>query len=94
MRNYWNGALSPCVGPDVADYVTCNGWHGLVEHKPLGSTNRARRVVYAESRMLREKMNSVKPIIGAAERQGCRADLTEPRSLADFPVRRWLETGL
>ena len=70
--------------------MTCNGWHGLVEHKPLGSTNRARRVVYAESRMLREKMNSVKPIIGAAERQGSRADLTEPRSLADFPVRRWL----
>ena len=39
------------------DKMTVNSWHGLKEHQPLGSTNRMRRVVYAESRKLRLKVN-------------------------------------
>lgn len=39
------------------DRITCNSWHGLKEHTPLGSTNRMRRVVYAESRKLRLRVN-------------------------------------
>ena len=39
------------------DKITVNTWHGLREHQPLGSTNRMRRVVYAESRKLRLRVN-------------------------------------
>ena len=39
------------------DRITLNSWHGLKLHQPLGSTNRMRRVVYAESRKLRLKAN-------------------------------------
>lgn len=39
------------------DKITVNTWHGLKVHQPLGSTNRMRRVVYAESRKLRLKVN-------------------------------------
>ena len=39
------------------DRITVNSWHGLKTHQPLGSTNRLRRVVYAESRKLRLKVN-------------------------------------
>ena len=39
------------------DKITVNSWHGLKVHQPLGSTNRMRRVVYAESRKLRLKVN-------------------------------------
>ena len=39
------------------DRITVNSWHGLKEHTPLGSTNRMRRVVYAESRKLRMQVN-------------------------------------
>ncbi|KAK4933932.1 hypothetical protein LTR66_015813, partial [Elasticomyces elasticus] len=45
------------------DKITVNGWHGLKEHKPLGSTNRMRRVVYAESRKLRLRVNGNKEYI-------------------------------
>jgi hypothetical protein len=41
------------------DKITVNSWHGLKEHQPLGSTNRMRRVVYAESRKLRLKVNGL-----------------------------------
>lgn len=30
------------------DSLTVNSWHGLVEHQPLGSTNRMRRVVVGD----------------------------------------------
>lgn len=55
------------------DKITCNTWHGLKEHQPLGSTNRMRRVVYAESRKLRLRVNGYRSYI-------------EPSSLADVPA--------
>lgn len=55
------------------DRITVNSWHGLVEHKPLGSTNRMRRVVYAESRKLRLRVNGYK-------------DYVEPKSLHEVPA--------
>ncbi|KAK4498166.1 hypothetical protein PRZ48_010823 [Zasmidium cellare] len=55
------------------DRITCNSWHGLKVHQPLGSTNRMRRVVYAESRKLRLKVNGFK-------------DYIEPSSLSEVPA--------
>ncbi|KAK5082279.1 hypothetical protein LTR05_007425 [Lithohypha guttulata] len=55
------------------DRITVNSWHGLKEHKPLGSTNRLRRVVYAESRKLRLRVNGFK-------------DYVEPANLHDVPA--------
>ena len=55
------------------DRITVNSWHGLKEHRPLGSTNRMRRVVYAESRKLRLRVNGFK-------------DYVEPGSLHDVPA--------
>ncbi|KAK3679580.1 hypothetical protein LTR37_021399 [Vermiconidia calcicola] len=55
------------------DRITVNSWHGLKEHQPLGSTNRMRRVVYAESRKLRMRVNGHK-------------DYIEPRSLNEVPA--------
>ena len=55
------------------DRITVNSWHGLKEHQPLGSTNRMRRVVYAESRKLRLKVNGYK-------------DYIEPGSVKEVPV--------
>lgn len=50
-----------------------NSWHGLKEHQPLGSTNRMRRVVYAESRKLRLRVNGYR-------------DYVEPAGLGEVPV--------
>jgi len=55
------------------DKITVNSWHGLKVHQPLGSTNRMRRVVYAESRKLRLRVNGLKEYI-------------EPAGLAEVPV--------
>lgn len=44
------------------DRITCNSWHGLRVHQPLGSTNRMRRVVYAESRKLRLRVSGSRTI--------------------------------
>ena len=55
------------------DRITVNSWHGLKTHQPLGSTNRMRRVVYAESRKLRLKVNGFK-------------DYVEPASLKEVPA--------
>jgi hypothetical protein len=55
------------------DRITVNSWHGLKAHQPLGSTNRMRRVVYAESRKLRLRVNGHK-------------DYVEPGSLNEVPV--------
>lgn len=55
------------------DRITVNSWHGLKEHQPLGSTNRMRRVVYAESRKLRMRVNGYK-------------DYIEPSSLNEVPA--------
>ena len=55
------------------DRITVNSWHGLKEHQPLGSTNRMRRVVYAESRKLRLRVNGYR-------------DYVEPGSIKDVPA--------
>lgn len=55
------------------DRITVNSWHGLQEHRPLGSVNRLRRVVYAESRKLRLRVNGYK-------------DYIEPASLKEVPA--------
>ncbi|KAK3048922.1 hypothetical protein LTR09_009817 [Extremus antarcticus] len=55
------------------DRITVNSWHGLKEHQPLGSTNRMRRVVYAESRKLRLRVN------------GFSQDYIEPASVQEVP---------
>lgn len=55
------------------DRITVNSWHGLKVHQPLGSTNRMRRVVYAESRKLRLRVNGHK-------------DYVEPVGLNEVPV--------
>ncbi|KIW18246.1 hypothetical protein PV08_02534 [Exophiala spinifera] len=56
------------------DRITVNSWHGLKVHQPLGCTNRLRRVVYAESRKLRMRVNGYK-------------DYIEPSCLEDVPVQ-------
>lgn len=55
------------------DRITVNSWHGLKEHQPLGSTNRMRRMVYAESRKLRLMVNGYR-------------DHIEPASLDEVPA--------
>ncbi|KAF1965666.1 hypothetical protein BU23DRAFT_584926 [Bimuria novae-zelandiae CBS 107.79] len=55
------------------DRITVNSWHGLKAHQPLGSTNRMRRVVYAESRKLRLRVNGHR-------------DYVEPTGLNEVPV--------
>lgn len=55
------------------DRITVNSWHGLKEHQPLGSTNRMRRVVYAESRKLRLRVNGYR-------------DYIEPGSINEVPA--------
>lgn len=55
------------------DRITVNSWHGLKVHQPLGSTNRMRKVVYAESRKLRLKVNGYK-------------DYIEPGGLDEVPI--------
>jgi hypothetical protein len=42
-----------------ADVLRYNPWHSLVEHKPLGNSNRARRLMYSELASLRQSMNRV-----------------------------------
>lgn len=54
------------------DRITVNSWHGLKVHQPLGSANRMRRVVYAESRKLRLRVNGFK-------------DYIEPASINEVP---------
>jgi hypothetical protein len=60
--------------------ITVNSWHGLKEHQPLGSTNRTRRVVYAESRKLRIRVNG-------------HSDYIEPASLEEVPYKRIAATA-
>jgi hypothetical protein len=42
-----------------ADALRYNPWHSLPEHRPLGSSNRARRRMYGELATLRQRMNAV-----------------------------------
>lgn len=71
----WNEKLSPFVkvatirippqkfdSParrDFAENLSFTPWHALPEHRPLGNTNRVRRVVYETISRLRHKKNQV-----------------------------------
>jgi hypothetical protein len=61
------------------DRITVNSWHGLRAHQPLGSTNRMRRVVYAESRELRLRVNGYKDYIEPASLREVPAPVTVPQ---------------
>lgn len=61
------------------DKITCNSWHGLKAHQPLGSTNRMRRVVYAESRKLRLRVNGLKEYIEPTGLTEVPASITPPQ---------------
>jgi hypothetical protein len=41
-----------------ADALRYNPWHSRPEHRPLGSSNRARRRMYSELAALRQRMNA------------------------------------
>jgi hypothetical protein len=56
---------------EFARNLSFTPWHSLPEHRPLGSNNRARRVIYEAISEFRHKMN-------AAPRQ-------EPRDIGDIP---------
>ncbi|KAF9180399.1 hypothetical protein BGZ51_006193 [Haplosporangium sp. Z 767] len=43
----------------LGERLSFNVWHSLAEHKPLGSMNRARKVVYERISRIRNNMNSV-----------------------------------
>jgi hypothetical protein len=45
-----------------ADALRFNPWHSLPEHRPLGSSNRARLSMYYELAQLRQAMNQVEHI--------------------------------
>jgi hypothetical protein len=64
-------AWSPERSAAVDDAMAFNPWHGLAAHRPLGSVNRVRKVVYETAARFR------------AERD--RVNLAEPRSLNNFP---------
>lgn len=44
---------------EFAKKLSINPWHGVKEHRPLGNQNRARRRMYKELSMYRQKMNQV-----------------------------------
>jgi hypothetical protein len=44
---------------EFAENVSFNPWHALPEHRPLGVTNRLRKVVYDHISRVRHEMNSV-----------------------------------
>ncbi len=64
-------AWSPERSAAVDDAMAFNPWHGLAAHRPLGSVNRVRKVVYETAARFR------------AERD--RVSLVEPRNLDNFP---------
>src|SRR3954447_2879489 len=45
-----------------ADVLRYNPWHSLPEHRPLGSSNRARRTMYWQLAQLRQRMNGVEHV--------------------------------
>ena len=42
-----------------AEELSCDPWHALAAHRPLGGINRARREVYAASLTLRQSSAAV-----------------------------------
>jgi hypothetical protein len=49
----WNDARARAID----DGLAFNPWHGIAEHRPLGSIMRTRRVVYAAMSLLRRERN-------------------------------------
>ncbi len=45
-----------------ANVLRFNPWHSLPEHRPLGSSNRARLTMYYELAKLRQHMNQVEHV--------------------------------
>lgn len=66
------------------DRITCNSWHGLKTHQPLGSTNRMRRVVYAESRKLRLRANGYQDYIEPSSVKEVPAPIADPQLSLPF----------
>ena len=64
----WNEALSRAID----DGMSFTPWHGVLEHRPLGSIMRVRKAAYAMSSRFR------------FERTGI--DVREPRGVEDLPV--------
>ncbi|KAG0093203.1 hypothetical protein BGZ92_007038 [Podila epicladia] len=44
---------------DLGERLSFNPWHSLVEHRPLGSINRVRKVVYERISRVRDELNAV-----------------------------------
>ena len=63
----WSGPRSYAVD----DGMSFSPWHGVAEHRPLGSVMRVRRAAYAVSARLRAAHNA--------------RSITEPTSLEDLP---------
>lgn len=74
------------------DRITCNSWHGLKTHQPLGSTNRMRRVVYAESRKLRLQVNGYKNYVEPAGLDEVPAPIPAPQ--INLPYQHATETAV
>jgi len=72
------------------DRITCNSWHGLKAHQPLGSTNRMRRVVYAESRKLRLQVNGYRNYIEPASLDEVPAPIPAPQ--LTLPLQNAIKT--
>jgi hypothetical protein len=53
-------SLSPERRVFWEDHMRLSPWDGLADHRPLGSINRLRRIVYAMSRQKRERENATK----------------------------------
>lgn len=73
------------------DRITCNSWHGLKTHQPLGSTNRMRRVVYAESRKLRLQVNGYRNYIEPTGLDEVPAPIPAPQ--VTLPLQGAIKTG-
>jgi hypothetical protein len=47
----------PGASESLDDGLSFNPWHGLAEHRPLGSVNRVRRAAYESSATFRGERN-------------------------------------
>lgn len=52
------------AAPELCDGLAYSPWHAIAAHKPMGTHNRARRIVYAQSQALREKNPEPAPFSG------------------------------
>jgi hypothetical protein len=66
-QSAWNEASSAAVD----DGMSFSPWHGLQDHRPLGSVMRGRRPAYRQSAQFRA--------------EGSARAVVEPKSMEDFP---------